>query len=191
MDRLIEEVRLLSGRGLPREQYYRELGTRLRRVVDCDAACWHTRDPQTRLMTSDAPRELIERGIFTAGTAAAAAEQLATSEYLVEDVNTFAELASRRVPVGILSQAARGRPERSARYRHLLAPAAIPFELRAAFVSPGRSWGAVHIARSEGSADFTRADAEVLALIAAPIADSIRAGARPARRDTQPKARRW
>jgi DNA-binding CsgD family transcriptional regulator len=154
VSRLIEEVRLLAGRGLPRERYYGELAARLRRVVDCDATCWHTLDPQTRLMTSDAPHELVERGVFTADAASAAAERLATSEYLVEDVNTFAALASRRVPVGI------------------------PFELRAAFVTRGRAWGAVHVARCDGGRDFTRADAEALALVAGPIADGVRASLR-------------
>ena len=185
VDRLVEEVRLLAGRGLAREQYYGELAGRLRRVIDCDAICWHTLDPQTRLMTSDAPQELVERGIFTADSASAAAARLATSEYLVEDVNTFAALAARRVPVGILSEATRARPDRSMRYRDLLAPAGIPFELRAAFVTRGRAWGAVHVARRDGNRDFSRADADALALVAGTIAEGLRASLRldAARRD--------
>jgi hypothetical protein len=155
VERLAEEIALLGGRGLPREQYYAELAARLRRVVDSDATCWHTLDPQTRVMTSDAPHELIERGVYTSETAGAAGRLLVRSEYFVEDLNAFARLARRRTPVGILSDAARGQPERSARYRDLLAPSGIPFELRAAFVSRGRAWGAVHIARREENGDFS------------------------------------
>jgi DNA-binding NarL/FixJ family response regulator len=178
VERLAEEVALLGGRGLPREQYYAELAARLRRVVDSDATCWHTLDPQTRVMTSDAPHELIERGIYTSETAGAAGRLLVRSEYFVEDLNTFARLARRRTPVGILGDAARGQPERSARYRDLLAPSGIPFELRAAFVSRGRAWGAVHIARREENGDFSRADADALAHVAGAIADGIRTSLR-------------
>ncbi len=178
VERLAEEVGALGARALPREQYFRELAARLRRVVDCDATCWHTLDPTTRLITSDAPEELIGGGVFTPATAPAAGAALVASEYLVDDVNTFAGLACRRAPVGILSDATRGHPERSARYRDLLAPSGIPFELRAAFVSRGRAWGAVHIARREDKGDFTSDDAKALARIAGAVADGIRTSLR-------------
>ncbi len=91
VDRLREEIELLGTRGLPRDEYFAQLAPRLRRVIANDASCWHTLDPHTRLMTSDAPAELVERGIFTAETATAAGELLVRSEYLVPDSNTFAE----------------------------------------------------------------------------------------------------
>jgi DNA-binding CsgD family transcriptional regulator len=178
VDRLREEIELLGARGLPRDEYFAQLAPRLRRVIDNDASCWHTLDPHTRLLTSDAPAELIERGIFTAETATAAGELLVRSEYLVPDSNTFAELAARRVPVATLDQATRGRPERSARYRDLLEPSGIPHELRAAFVIRGRVWGAVHIARREQSGAFTQRDADALARVAGAIANGIRASLR-------------
>jgi DNA-binding CsgD family transcriptional regulator len=178
VDRLREEIELLGARGLPRDEYFAQLAPRLRRVIDNDASCWHTIDPHTRLMTSDAPAELVERGIFTAETATTAGELLVRSEYLVPDSNTFAGLAARRVPVGTLEQATRGHPERSARYRDLLEPAGIPHELRAAFVIRGRVWGAVHIARRRQSGAFTRQDADALARVAGAIASGIRASLR-------------
>ena len=178
VDHLADEIARVGRRGLPRERFFDEVALRLRRVVDCDATCWHTLDPQTRLMTSDAPRELIDAGVFTAQSAARAGEAILASEYLVEDVNTFAALAGRRVPVGILSRTTGGRPERSARYRELLEPSGIPFELRATFVSRGRSWGAVHIARREERRDFTAGDADALAAVTGVIADGIRTSLR-------------
>lgn len=174
VDQLIEDVTVLGQRGLPREEYYREVAGRLRRVVDCDATCWHTLDPQTRLITSDAGQELIDAGVFTPENIADAGALILASEYFVKDVNSFAGLAARRVPVGILSQATNGKPERSARYRDLLAPTGIPFELRAAFVSRGRCWGAVHIARRDDKHDFTTEDANALAQITATIAEGLR-----------------
>ncbi len=178
MERLIDDVALLGRRALPREQYFAEVAARLRRRIDCDATCWHTLDPQTGLITSDAPQELISEGVFTPETAADAGAGIVASEYFVTDVNTFAHLAARRVPVGTLSQATKGRPERSARYRDVLAPAGIPFELRAAFVNRGRCWGAVHIARRDDRPDFSADDAAALASITAAIADGIRTSIR-------------
>jgi DNA-binding CsgD family transcriptional regulator len=178
IDGLVDDVASLGRRGLPREQYFAEVAARLRRMIDCDATCWHTLDPQTGLMTSDAPYELISSGVFTPETASAAGERIVASEYFVDDVNTFADLASRRVPVGILSRVTGGRPERSTRYRELLAPAGIPFELRAAFVTRGRCWGAVHIARREHKRDFTEQEADVLAGLTTAIADGIRTSVR-------------
>ena len=174
VDRLLDEIAVLGGRGLPRHEYLTQLAPRLRRVVDSDASCWHTLDPQTRLLTSDEPSEMIERGVYTAETAPAAGELIVRSEYIVEDRNTFAELAGRRGPVGTLEQATRGDPSRSARYRDLLVPSGIPHELRAVFLIRGRAWGAVHIARSAESGPFTQADVDALARVAGPIAHGIR-----------------
>jgi DNA-binding CsgD family transcriptional regulator len=178
VERLKGEIAVLGTRGLSREDYFAELAPRLRRVVGSDASCWHTLDPQTRLLTSDEPRELVAAGIYAPDTVAAAGEVLVRSEYLSDDPNTFAELASRRIPVGILSQATRGKPERTARYRDLLEPSGIPHELRAAFVRRGRVWGAVHIARRESSGAFSKRDADALAQLIPAIAEGIRGSLR-------------
>jgi DNA-binding CsgD family transcriptional regulator len=176
--RLVDEVDVLGARGLPRKDFFAELSPRLRNVIDNDASCWHTLDPHTRLMTSDSPEELIERGVFAPDETQAAGELLVRSEYIVDDVNTFAALAARRTPVGILDHATRGAPESSARYRDLLLPADIPHELRAAFVVRGRVWGAVHIARRAASGPFGQHDADALAGVAGAIARGIRASLR-------------
>jgi DNA-binding CsgD family transcriptional regulator len=176
--RLDDEIDLLGSRGLPRQEFFAELSERLRKVIENDASCWHTLDPHTRLMTSDSPEELIERGVFAPDETQAAGELLVRSEYIVDDVNTFAGLATRRVPVGILDQATRGAPESSARYRDLLLPADIPHELRAAFVIRGRVWGAVHIARRAASGPFEQRDADALAAVTGAIARGIRASLR-------------
>jgi hypothetical protein len=68
VDRLKSEIAVLGTRGLSREEYFAELAPRVRRVVDSDASCWRTIDPQTRLLTSDEPRELVGAGIYTPDT---------------------------------------------------------------------------------------------------------------------------
>lgn len=189
-DWLADEVAALGRRALPRERYFREVAQRLRRVVDSDALCWHTLDPETLLMTSDAPEELISSGIFTSETAPVAGALIVQSEYMGDGINAFAVLARRRTPVAILGEATRGRPERSGRYRDVLAPSGIPFEMRAAFVSRGRAWGAVHIARRGERGDFTPADAAAVARVAGTVADGIRTSLRfdAARRAHEPTA---
>jgi DNA-binding CsgD family transcriptional regulator len=147
-------------------------------VIDNDATCWHTLDPQTRLLTSDHSAELVERDVFTPDTVQAAGELVIRSEYIVDDENTFAQLASRRVPVATLVHATGGDPERSIRYRELLEPSGIPHELRAAFVIRGRAWGAVHIARRATSGAFSQRDVDALARIASQIAHGIRGSLR-------------
>jgi DNA-binding CsgD family transcriptional regulator len=187
VERLVDDVAALGARGLPREEYFGEVAARLRRVVDCDATCWHTIDPELGLMTSEAPAELLDSGLLTPETLPAAGAGIVASEYLVDDFNTFASLARRRSPVGILSDATRGRPERSTRYRDVLAPGGIPFELRVAFVSRGRCWGAAHIARRDDRRDFTADEAEAVAAIAGTVAEGIRTSLRfDAARRAQP-----
>lgn len=178
MDRLVQDVARLSARALPREEYYAEVTARLRRVVPSAAACWHTVDPQTHLLTSDSPAELISQGILTPESATAAGQGIIASEYFVQDLNTFASLARKRVPVGTLTQATGGKLERSLRYQQVLKPAGIPHELRAAFTTRGRCWGAVHVARLDGQPDFQAQDVSALASITGLVAEGIRASLR-------------
>lgn len=184
--RLIDEIEQLGVRGLPREEFFAELAPRLRRVIPNVASCWHTLDPHTRLLTGDASADLVDRGVFTADAAKAASRLIVRSEYVVDDVNTFAGLAARRVPVGVLDRVTRGDPRTSARYRDVLLPAGIPHELRAAFVIRGRVWGAVHIARSAAGGPFEQDDVDALAAVAPVIARGIRTSLRfdAARRQT-------
>jgi hypothetical protein len=135
---------------------HRELAARLRRTIAIDAACWHGLDPQTLLLTTASPAELLQRGFPSTETELLAAQAVLASEYERDDYNTFATLARRRSPVGILSEATRGRPERSARYREFLAARGAPFEMRAAFVTRGRAWARVVLHRSEATGDFQR-----------------------------------
>jgi len=173
-ERLVAEIRGLAVRGLPRDEYYRELAARLRRTIAIDATCWHGVDPRTLLLTTASPEELLQRGFLSAETLPPAAQAFWACEYEREDYNTFAVLARRRAPVGILSEATRGRSQRSPRYREFLAPHGTPFEMRTAFVTRGRVWGCVVFHRAEATGDFQPVDARLMARLSGPIAEGLR-----------------
>lgn len=173
-DRLVAEVERLGARGLPYGELHAELTARIRRAFPVDAACWHGLDPDTRLLTTANPLELMEGGFLTPETEAAAAGAVVASEYTREDVNTFASLAGRRTPVAILSETTRGRPERSARYVEYLEPIGTPHEMRAAMVTRGRAWGCVVLHRTAATGDFTPGDARTMARLSRPVAEALR-----------------
>jgi DNA-binding CsgD family transcriptional regulator len=177
-DRLVAEVQRLSIRGLQRDEFHRELASRLRRAMPIEAACWHGLDPRTLMLTSANPVELLAGGFLTPETEPGAARAVLASEYEREDYNSFASIASRRSPVGILGMSTRGRPERSPRYREFLAPRGTPFEMRSAFVTRGRAWGCVVLHRSEATGEFTGAEAALVARLSKPIAEGLRASVR-------------
>jgi len=107
-DRLVAKVERIGARGLPYGQLHGELAVRIRRVLPVDVFCWHGLDSQTRLLTTANPMELMRAGFLTPETEAMAAGAVVTSEYLRDDVNTFAALAARRTPVGVLSETTSG-----------------------------------------------------------------------------------
>ncbi|HYN75923.1 MAG TPA: helix-turn-helix transcriptional regulator [Candidatus Limnocylindria bacterium] len=177
-DRLVAEVERVGARGLPYGELHAELAARIRRALPVDAFCWHGLDPDTRLLTTANPVELMTGGFLTAETEAMAAGAVVTSEYLREDVNTFAALAARRSPVGVLSETTRGRPERSARYVEYLQPIGTPYEMRAAMVTRGRAWGCVVLHRTQKTGDFTSEEARLLARLSRPVAEAMRSSYR-------------
>jgi hypothetical protein len=126
------------------------------------------------LLTTASPEELLQRGFVSAETLPPAAKAFLACEYEREDYNTFAALARRRAPVGILSEATRGRPQRSPRYREFLGPLGMPFELRTVFVTRGRVWGCVVFHRSEATGDFQPVDARLMARLSGSIAEGLR-----------------
>ena len=173
-DDLVADVERLGTRGLPYARLHEELTSRIRLAFPVDAACWHGLDPDSRLLTTANPMELMSGGFLTPETEQAAAQAVVASEYVRDDVNQFAVLAARRTPVGILSETTRGRPERSARYRDFLEPIGTPYEMRVAMVTRGRAWGCVVLHRTEETGDFAAKDARLMARLSRPIAEALR-----------------
>jgi DNA-binding CsgD family transcriptional regulator len=162
VERVERQVAALVHEGLGWSELSLRVGDKLRSAVPFDHACWHTVDPSTFMftgVTKDSLRDEL---------------RLPYHEYATPDVNQWADLAKRRVPVGVLSATTDGAPQRSARFRELLQPLGIGDEMRAAFVARGACWGACGIFRDRGHGDFDADDAAVLARIAPHLADGFR-----------------
>ena len=174
LQRLAREIARLGTLALPYADLHRAITDRVRRVMPIDAACWHGLDPDTVLLTTADPVELLANGFLTPETEMVAAGSVLASEYQRDDVNTFASLAGCRRPSAILSETTRGRPERSARYKDFLAPFGLPHEMRTALVSRGRAWGGVIFHRTAATGDFRPDDAELMGKLSRPIAEALR-----------------
>jgi hypothetical protein len=126
--------------------------------------CWHPTDPATLLVTGSYVENLFGDGL----------PPLTWCEYAVEDVNKWSFLARSPWPVGILSRATHGHREQSPRYRELLRPQGIGWELRASFVTDSACWGTLGIYRDRGEADFSDAEAAFLAAISSTLGEGFR-----------------
>jgi|tagenome__1003787_1003787.scaffolds.fasta_scaffold20884176_2 DNA-binding CsgD family transcriptional regulator len=165
MATLESDIARLAARGLDAHTLRVEAMERIRRVVDVDGYCFVSVDPRTLAQTSVATWGVDRRG----------APLIYRNEYEQPDVAKHADLATSRHPVRVLSQATKGRPERSARYRELLAPWGIPHELRAAVRERGTTWGFIHLYRGDGRRDFDADEAAVVERATRAIAPVLRA----------------
>jgi DNA-binding CsgD family transcriptional regulator len=134
------------------------------RHVPYDFACFATTDPASGLVTwASKTRDL---GVGD--------EEWSALEYGPPDVNSFAEIAGRRPPVGVLSIDTDGHPETCRRHRDLLAPRfGATDELRLVFLGRGACWAALALYRGPGDPPFTRAEAEALGGVAEPVAEAV------------------
>jgi DNA-binding CsgD family transcriptional regulator len=148
-----------------RAEFFDEAAARLKRVVPFDAACWHTLDPGSDLITQHHLQNLPDH--FPV---------LADNEYAVEDVNKFDQLARAERKAATLSEVTGGHPERSPRFRDLLTPAGVGPELRCAFVADGTAWGALILVRQAGQPEFDERDVELIASASPLFARAVRRG---------------
>jgi DNA-binding CsgD family transcriptional regulator len=160
-----QDLITLCHRGLDVARFFDAAAPLLHRAVPFDGACWVTMDPATLLVTGHIPQ-----GPFSPEDA----PRLAHHEYLQDDVNQFPALARQERTAGILREATGGDPERSARYRELLMPKGCDDELRAAFVEGSRCWGAAAMYRERGRSSYEPAHRELLADLAAYMAEGLR-----------------
>lgn len=139
----------------------------LTRAVPFESACIGTADPETSLLTGSYKRNLPD----------SRDAEFAQFEYGVPDVNSFAEVSRRAVPVGVLVRDTGGRPETSTRWREFLMPNFhFGQELRAAIRSEGRVWGLMSLYRAAGTSGFSPAEADFVAGVLASFEAGLRAG---------------
>lgn len=158
------EIQRLSHRGLDWVTLSEQAGRLVRKVVPHERACWHPTDPATLLVTGSYLENLVGDGL----------PPLSWCEYAVEDVNKWALLARNPHPVGILSRATQGHPEQSTRYRELLSPQGIGWELRASLVTDSACWGALALCRDRDEPDFSDEEAAFLANVSGALAEGFR-----------------
>jgi DNA-binding CsgD family transcriptional regulator len=158
------EIRRLCHSGLDWVALSEQAGKLIRKVVPHERVCWHPTDPATLLMTGSYVENLLSEGL----------PPLSWCEYAVEDVNKWSFLARSPWPVGILSRATRGHPEQSPRFRELLRPNGIGWELRASFVTDSACWGALGVYRGRDEPDFSDEEAAFLAGISSTLGEGFR-----------------
>jgi len=161
--RVRREIHRLSHLGLEPFAFRRQARGLVHEVVPFDASCWLTMDPASILMTG---------GLFDYPVEVAPA--LARNEFEEEDVNKMVVLARQPLPVGILSQATGGQPERSARYREILKPAGLEAELRGVYRSGGNVWGGGALYRERGSPGFDPEEAAFVGSISGLLGEGFR-----------------
>jgi DNA-binding CsgD family transcriptional regulator len=161
--RLRRELAALSLQGLDWPELARRASAAIRREVAFEMACWHSLDPETLLLTG-AVKEGIDRDD----------PRVPHYEATVDDVNKFAFLARSSPPVGILSLATHGNPSMSARFRDILQPLGIGWELRAVFRVDLSAWGACSLYRTATAPDFRERDAAVMSGVSNLLGDAFR-----------------
>ena len=125
------------------------------RFIAFDAACGHTMDPATLLLTRQFSEQFDADGFAL----------VCRNEYLQPDVNKFASLLDRPTPVGTLTEATGGRPDRSRRFREILQPFGFGPELRATFTTGGSCWASLVVLRHAGRSEFSPVEQDFVASI--------------------------
>jgi DNA-binding CsgD family transcriptional regulator len=164
-ENLLDDLGRLALRAPARAEFFDEAAARLKGAVPFDGACWHTLDPGSDLITQHHLQDLPDRFPI-----------LANNEYAVDDVNKFDQLARATRKAATINQATGGHPDRSPRFRELLAPAGVGPELRSAFVADGATWGALILVRRAGQPEFEDRDVDLLSNASKLFARAVRRG---------------
>jgi DNA-binding CsgD family transcriptional regulator len=172
----LHSVERACGLDLESRRLRTEIVGRLARLVGYDAYCFATVDPWTLLLGDE-----VSAGIPPGGASVAT-----HNEYLVEDVDKFADLVRSRRSVGILGHSTGGEPDRSHRFRTVLPLIEAHDEMRVVFVADRRCWGALSLFRGHARHGFTSREARLVRAVARPIATALRGAAR--RPGTSPAA---
>jgi len=147
------------------ETVFDELAARLAPFVPFDASIFFGTDPATVLPMCPARID---------GVANNQCHAYWQREFLVEDVNLFADLARAPLPTGTLWSATDGLPARSARYRDFLKPEGFGDELRVAFRVGTFTWGVASLMRGAGRPEFSREEIALVAALSAPVGSALR-----------------
>jgi DNA-binding CsgD family transcriptional regulator len=151
--------------GHPPVALLRRAVTALGDGLRADAWCGLTLDPNTMMPTGGDHRD---------GLPLERIPRLLALEYGGDEVSPFTAVARTRLGARTIRDATGGRPERSARFRDVLAPSGLPHELRLALRAGGRCWGALVLLRAGDARPFSAAEVA----LAGRLGDAVGAGLR-------------
>lgn len=160
----LDAIARVCARDLAPTELMARVAERLRWAVPWAADGWMFLDPQTLMFTGgirpDQPLEVFSRQL--------------DDEFRASDVDRFRVLARAPRPAATLRQATGGQPERSSRYRQILAPLGGGDELRAVFRTGETCWGGVSLVRGAADEQFSEADVALVTSAGGLIADALR-----------------
>lgn len=162
--RIEQQLLQLSHAGLDSVRLRQEATRLLRRALPADGVFFATADPATLLYT----------GAVREGLPADITPRFVANEFLEDDFNKFAALATSPQPAASLSHATRGKMAASARFREVLSPAGMGDELRAALCLGGRCWGYLCLHRGRTDLAFSDDDVALLGRVAPLLAEGLR-----------------
>ena len=164
-DRAYAEAKRLCYMGLDEETLLRETLEVAQRVVPFEMSCIHANDPASGLITkavhSDPEHQKIAR---------IALERV----YFEDEVTPFDWMAKRGLLAVSLSAATGGRRGSALRYRELMVPFGLEYELRSVFVLHGELWGSMTAMRERNSPDFDERDVAFFKRIAPHVATGLK-----------------
>ncbi|MER7702500.1 helix-turn-helix transcriptional regulator [Kitasatospora sp. NPDC097605] len=168
--RMMGEIGDLAAAKLPLEQFFRQLLTVLGPALGSEAGCLHGADPVTGFLTSTVAE----------GLQPTAFEHAIWLEMWSDDTTRFVDIRAAGRVVETVHRATGDRPERSVRYRELLAEYGLGDELRMNFDVGGGRWGAAALMRGAGSAPFGASEQRLAERAARAVAAALRDYALPA-----------
>jgi hypothetical protein len=164
-ERAFAEVKRLCLMGLDPTTLRQRVTERLRRPVPFEAYAAFTMDPSNGLIT---------HALQTIGDESGLRVYL-ERVFFEDDVLGFDWMVRNRLPVGLLSEATKGKLEKAPRYRELVGPEGYGYELRGAFSTGTQLWGGLALWREKGRPDFAARQVALMRRVAPHIAAGLRA----------------
>src|SRR5215212_8839661 len=164
-ERAFAEVKRLCLMGLDSKTLRQRVTERLGRAVPFEAYAAFTMDPSNGLINHALQTIGDERGLRV----------FLERVFFEDDVLEFDWMARNRLPVGLLSEATKGKLEQAPRYRELVGPEGYGYELRGAFSTGPQLWGGLALWREKGRPDFAAREIAFVRRIAPYIAAGLRA----------------
>src|SRR5919198_6519520 len=163
--RAVRRIDALAAEQLPTQELIEGVAGELRAAMPVDALVMAATDPDT----------LLGLGAGVAhGMPHTVCGPFWEYEFEVPDFNKFSDLARAPRQAADLHAATGGRPERSARWRHLRTLMDADAELRATFNAGDRSWGLLHLSRAGTAHGFRDEEVAFVETIAPIVGRALR-----------------